>query len=60
MKENEENDDPRYPVMVGVKVSKEMDEEIRRKAKEDDRPVSTFLRRTLSKALHDSSEPEGR
>ena len=55
MKENPENDGPRYPVMVAVKVTKEMDEEIRRKAKEDDRPVSAFLRRTLSKALRTAS-----
>jgi hypothetical protein len=56
MKENPENDGPRYPVMVAVKVSKEMDEKIRRKAKEDDRPVSAFLRRTLLRAL-DEHEP---
>jgi hypothetical protein len=47
---------PRYPVMVAVKVSKEMAEEIKRKAKEDDRPVAAFLRRTLSKAL-DEAKP---
>ena len=54
MKTNDENG-PRYPVMVGVKVSKEMDEEIRRKAKEDDRPVSAFLRRALRKVLRESA-----
>jgi hypothetical protein len=56
MKENEENDGPRYPVMVAVKVSRALNEKIQRKAKEDDRPVSAFLRRTLSKAL-DEQEP---
>jgi hypothetical protein len=56
MKENEENDGPRYPVMVAVKVSKELSEKIQRKAKEDDRPVSAFLRRTLSKALDEPSQ----
>lgn len=57
MNENEKNG-PRYPVIVAVKVSKEMNEEILRKAKDDDRPVSAFLRRTLARALRESS-PSG-
>jgi hypothetical protein len=41
----------RYPVLVAMKVSREMDAEIRRCAREDERPVSAFLRRTIAKAL---------
>jgi len=48
MSENE-----RYPVMVGLKLPRDLAAEIRRAAREDDRTVSGYLRRLLTKVIRE-------
>jgi len=47
----------RYPIILQVPVAPEMAAEIRRRAREDDRPVGAYLRRVLSTAI--GEEPRG-
>jgi hypothetical protein len=42
---------PRYPEFVAVKMSTEQARELRRAAREDDRPLSAYLRRVLAAAV---------
>jgi hypothetical protein len=48
----------RYPELIGIKVPADLAAEIRRKAREDDRTVSGFLRRFLAAALRSAEEPD--
>ncbi|MBI3046852.1 MAG: ribbon-helix-helix protein, CopG family [Acidobacteria bacterium] len=45
----------RYDVFLGVKIPREMAEELRRLARADERSVSAFLRRLLAAALAERS-----
>jgi hypothetical protein len=47
--------EPRYPELVALKLSPELAAEIRRKAREDDRTVSGYLRRLLASVLQPST-----
>lgn len=48
----------RYPVMIGVKISRETERELRRRADADNRPVASFIRHTLLKALQEQPQTE--
>ena len=50
---------PRYPVVIGLKLSSELAAEIRRLAREDDRTVSGYLRRVLGAVVQEQDrEPQ--
>jgi hypothetical protein len=51
-----DTDTRRYPVIVTVKISRELDEELRRRAREDDRPVTSVIRRLLIAAALPQTE----
>lgn len=40
-----------YPVFMGLKMSADLADRLRRAAREDDRPLSAFVRRLLVTAL---------
>jgi hypothetical protein len=41
----------RYPVMIGLKLPADLAADIRRAARDDDRTVSSFLRRLIATAV---------
>jgi hypothetical protein len=47
----------RHDTMIGIKVPRALALEIRRRAAEDDRTVSAYLRRLLSATLTERQEP---
>ena len=49
----------RYPELIGLKLSRELAEEIRRQAREDDRTVSGYLRRIIMAAVRPAQAREG-
>ena len=52
----------RFPELIGLKVSADLAAEIRRAARDDDRPISAFLRRLIASALRPapSAGPDAR
>jgi hypothetical protein len=49
--------EPRYPELVGLKLSRDLATELRRAARREDRSVSAYLRRLVAAALRPTPDP---
>jgi hypothetical protein len=58
MKTNRE-ETRRFPIVRHIKISRELNDEIVRRAREDERPIGSFVRRILSRALRDDGHEHG-